>query len=72
MLDITESELVILPAILCQNLKEPTMWHQRGCLRVGISRAEVRDVQKVSEAIASFGGRVLDKIGDIDDVPENP
>ena len=72
MLDIAESELVILPAIMCQNLKAPTMWHQRGCLRVGISRAEVRHVQNVSEAIASFGGRVLDKIGDVSDVLENP
>ncbi|KAH6714667.1 hypothetical protein BKA61DRAFT_723554 [Leptodontidium sp. MPI-SDFR-AT-0119] len=71
-LDITESEFVILPAIMCQNLKAPTMWHQRGCLRVGITRAEVRHVQKVSGAIASFGGRVLDKIGDVDDVLEDP
>lgn len=72
MLDITESGLVILPAILCQTFKGRTVWLQRDCLRVGISKAEVRDVQKVSEAIASVGGNALDKIGDIDDVPENP
>lgn len=72
MLDIAESELVILPAILCQNLKAPTMWHQRGCLRVGISRTEVWQVQKVSEAIASFGEGVLDRIRDVSEVLENP
>lgn len=71
-LDIAGSEVVIVPAIVCQNLKGPTMWHQRGFLRVGISRAEVGQVQKVPEAIASFGGRVLDKIRDVSDVPENP
>ncbi len=59
MLDMAETELVVLPAILCQNLKGPMMWQQRGCLRVGISRVEIRDVQKFSDVIASFGGTVL-------------
>ncbi|MCJ1244907.1 hypothetical protein MMC30_002108 [Trapelia coarctata] len=36
-LELKESELVILGAIMSQNLKGPSMWHLRGCRRAGIS-----------------------------------
>lgn len=63
-----ESELVILPAIMCQNLKMATHWHLRGCLRVGISRGEVDEIQGVIHAIAEACGKDLNKIGSVSDV----
>ncbi|KAH9206274.1 AhpD-like protein, partial [Leptodontidium sp. 2 PMI_412] len=70
-LDIVESELVILPAITCQNLNMATHWHLRGCLRVGISRDEVEEIQSVIHAIAEACGKNLNKIGSISDVEDD-
>jgi len=58
-LDIIESELVILPAIMCQGLVPSTRWHLRGCLRVGCTRDEVECIQQVIEHIAETCGKRL-------------
>lgn len=55
-----ETELVVLPAIMTQNLRGPTYWHLRACLRVGILPEEVEAIQKVIESVAAFGGKTLD------------
>lgn len=64
-----EMELVVLPAIMMQNLRDPTYWHLRASLRVGIEREEVEAVHRVIELVAEYGGRVLDvpRVGDVDD-----
>ena len=69
-LDIVESELVIMPAIMCQNLRGPTYWHLRACLRIGMSVEEVEQVQDVIESVAAFAGRNLDvqRARDVTDV----
>ncbi len=67
-LDIVESELVILPTIMCQNLKMATHWHLRGCVRVGMERAEVAQIQGAIEAIVEACGTSLSKIGIVADV----
>lgn len=69
-LDITESEFVILPAIMCQRLKGPTYWHLRGFLRVGIKRHEVESTQQSIERIAAACGNILSDVGRISDVPK--
>jgi hypothetical protein len=69
-LDIVESELVILPAIMCQGLAPSTKWHLRGCLRVGCTRDEVESIQQAIEHIAGTCGkqlRGLPRVGDITD-----
>ncbi|MCJ1476133.1 hypothetical protein MMC13_004798 [Lambiella insularis] len=72
-LDLAESELVILPAIMCQNLKGPTLWHLRGCVRAGISLADTELIQQAIELIATFAGKTLDvgRVGDIKDEMHN-
>ncbi|KAM3548311.1 hypothetical protein MY1884_009235 [Beauveria asiatica] len=67
-LDMTESELVILPAIMCQDLKGPTDWHLKGCLRLGLTRQEVAAVQKVIERILAHGGGKLSQINSVWDI----
>ncbi|KAM3512999.1 hypothetical protein MY11210_003399 [Beauveria gryllotalpidicola] len=67
-LDMTESELVILPAIMCQDLKGPTDWHLKGCLRLGLTRQEVAAVQKVIERILARGGGKLSQINSVWDI----
>lgn len=66
----TETELVILPAIMCQDLRGPTDWHLKGCLRLGLTREEVDAVQKVIERIVAHGGGKLSQIGSVWDIQD--
>lgn len=68
-LSMQETELVVLPAIMCQNLQGPTYWHLRACLRVGFTKEEVEAVHQVIEAVATFGGRAMDtkRVSDVTD-----
>lgn len=68
-LSIQETELVVLPAIMCQNLRGPTYWHLRACLRVGMAAEEVEALHKVIERVAAFGGKTLDvqRVADVND-----
>ncbi|KAK0639183.1 hypothetical protein B0T16DRAFT_462883 [Cercophora newfieldiana] len=59
-LDMQETELVVLPAIMTQGLRGPTYWHLRACLRAGMEPNEVEAIHKVIEAVAAHGGRTLD------------
>ena len=68
-LDIIESELVILPAIMCQGLVPSTKWHLRGCLRVGCTREEVECIQQVIEHIAKTCGKQLQGLPRVSDIP---
>jgi hypothetical protein len=58
-LTMQETELVVLPAIMTQNLRGPTYWHLRACLRVGMDAEEVEAIHKVIEAVAAHGGKTL-------------
>ena len=60
--------MVILPAIMCQNLAGATHWHLRGCLRVGLDRSEIEQLQRTIESVAQACGKSLDKVGRIADV----
>ncbi|KAI4912750.1 hypothetical protein J4E90_006156 [Alternaria incomplexa] len=68
-LDIIESELVILPAIMCQGLVPSTKWHLRGCLRVGCTREEVECIQQVIEHVAETCGKELKGLPRVSDIP---
>ena len=64
-----ETELVVLPAIMTQNLYGPTYWHLRACLRVGLEAEEVEAIHKVIESVAEYGGKKLDvqRVRDVTD-----
>lgn len=64
-----ETELVVLPAVMTQNLRGPTYWHLRACLRVGMEAEEVEAVHKIIEAVAAHGGKTLDvqRVKDVTD-----
>lgn len=68
-LDIQETELVVTPAIMTQNLQDPTYWHLRACLRVGMEPEEVEGIHKVIELVAAYGGKTLDvkRVKDVTD-----
>lgn len=68
-LSMQETELVVLPAIMTQNLQGPTYWRLRACLRVGITPEEVEAVHKVIESVAAYGGKTLDvqRVQDVTD-----
>lgn len=51
-----ESELVTLPAIMCQGLRSPTLWHLRGLRRVGVEEEHIEGMQKVVEKVAGWAG----------------
>jgi galactokinase/mevalonate kinase-like predicted kinase len=46
------------------------MWHQRRCLRVGISRSEVEAIQSIAIRIAAYGGKHLGNIGSVYDIKD--
>ncbi|KAK4209355.1 hypothetical protein QBC37DRAFT_54488 [Rhypophila decipiens] len=68
-LNMQETELVVLPAIMTQNLRGPTYWYLRACLRVGIEPDEVEAIHQAIEAVAEYGGSTLDvqRVKDVDD-----
>jgi hypothetical protein len=69
-IDLTESELVILPAIMCQNLPGPTLWHLRGCIRAGISPDDTDAIQQCIRMVAAYANRPVDKIGTVADIKD--
>ncbi|KAK1828690.1 hypothetical protein QBC39DRAFT_358476 [Podospora conica] len=68
-LSMQETELVVLPAIMTQNLRGPTYWHLRACLRVGMEPDEVEAIHRVIDAVAAYGGKTLDvqRVRDVTD-----
>ena len=54
---------------MTQNLRGPTYWHLRACLRVGMELDEVEAIHKVIDAVAAYGGKTLDvqRVQDVTD-----
>ncbi|KAH8799074.1 hypothetical protein F5884DRAFT_686956 [Xylogone sp. PMI_703] len=69
-LDLVETEFVVLPAVMCQNLVGPTLWHLRCNMRAGVSKDDVELIHQTIEIVADFAGRQLHPIGRVDDVEE--
>jgi hypothetical protein len=53
-LDETETQLVVLPGIMIQNLKTETHWHIRGTRRIGVSKKDVEIVYECVKLVAAF------------------
>ncbi|KAF9893215.1 hypothetical protein FE257_011638 [Aspergillus nanangensis] len=67
-LDDVDTELVVLPAIMCQNLRTETHWHIRGTRRLGVPKEDVQVVWDCVQIVARFSGVTLDKVPTVEDV----
>lgn len=67
-LDDLDTQLVVLPAIMSQDLRTETHWHVRGTRRLGVSLDEVRVVWDCVKLVAGFFGNSLDRVPTVDEV----
>lgn len=63
-----ETQLVVLPAIMSQNLPVQSRWHIRGTRRVGVSKQDMQIIWDSVQKISAFFGVVLDKVPTVDEV----
>ncbi|KAH8645753.1 hypothetical protein BX600DRAFT_444312 [Xylariales sp. PMI_506] len=63
-----ETELVVLPSIMIQNLAKETHWHIRGTRRIGVSKDDTRIICQCVETVAQFLGLKLDRVPKPDEV----
>lgn len=67
-LDDLETEIVVLSAIMGQNLPRETFWHLRGMRRLGVSKEDVQMVCDCVHDVARFLGKELDRIYPVESV----
>lgn len=65
-----DTELVVLPAVMGQNLPRETYWHMRGMRRLGFSRADVEMACDCVHRVAQFCETTLDRIPAVQTVEE--
>lgn len=63
-----ETELVVLPGIMMQNLPNETHWHIRGTRRIGVSKEDVQVIWDAVTLVAGYFGIKLNKVPTVDDV----
>lgn len=67
-LDDLDTEMVVFPAIMSQNLKTETWWHIRGTRRIGVSKADTKVLWDTIKHIAAHFGHRLDRVPGVDEV----
>ncbi|VUC27334.1 unnamed protein product [Clonostachys rosea] len=67
-LDDVETELVVLPGIMIQNLPKETHWHIRGTRRIGVSKHDVQVIWDCVQLVAKFVGLKLNRVPTVEDV----
>ncbi|RGP70936.1 DNA polymerase alpha subunit b [Fusarium sporotrichioides] len=67
-LDDVDTQLVVLPAIMSQNLPLETHWHIRGTRRIGVSKDDVQIIWDSVRDVAKFFGVELNKVPTVDEV----
>lgn len=67
-LDDTETQLVVLPAIMSQNLRLETHWHIRGTRRIGVSKEDTQVVWDAVQVFAKFFGVALTRVPTVNEV----
>ncbi|KAF5690739.1 DNA polymerase alpha subunit B [Fusarium denticulatum] len=67
-LDDTDTQLVVPPAIMSQNLPLGTHWHIRGTRRVGVSKEDVQIIWDSVKEVSKFFGAELHKVPTVDEV----
>lgn len=63
-----DTEMVVFPAIMAQNLKLETWWHIRGTRRIGVSKADTQVLWDVIQTIMGHFGVKLNKVPTVDEV----
>lgn len=67
-LDDLDTELVVLAAIMMQNLPLETRWHIRGIRRLGVAKEDVRMIWECVWEVARFTGVDLNRVPTVDEV----
>ncbi|KAF5022727.1 hypothetical protein F66182_5275 [Fusarium sp. NRRL 66182] len=67
-LDDVDTQLVVLPAIMSQNLPLETHWHIRGTRRIGVCKEDVQAIWDSASAVSEFFGNKLSKVPTVDEV----
>ncbi|KAL4802141.1 hypothetical protein BDV18DRAFT_147579 [Aspergillus unguis] len=70
-LDDVDTQMVVLPAIMSQNLPIETHWHIRGTRRLGVPIEDVKIVTECVKIVADFYGTKLDKVPSVEDVEKD-
>ncbi|KAH8427255.1 uncharacterized protein LDX57_004968 [Aspergillus melleus] len=70
-LDDLDTQMVVLPAIMSQNLKLETHWHIRGTRRLGVCKEDVQIVWDAVQLVAEFFGGKLDKVPTVEQVEDD-
>lgn len=67
-LDDVDTQLVVLPGIMSQNLPNETHWHIRGTRRLGLSKEEVEVIWDCVQLVAGFFDVRLNKVPTVEQV----
>lgn len=67
-LDDVDTQMVVLPGIMIQNLRHETHWHIRGTRRLGVSKEDVETVWDCVSMIAKALGIKLDRVPTVEAV----
>lgn len=67
-LDDVDTQLVVLPGIMSQNLPNETHWHIRGTRRLGLPKEEVQVIWDCVQLVARFFGVELNKVPTVEQV----
>jgi hypothetical protein len=67
-LDDLDTQLVVLPGIMSQNLPKETHWHIRGTRRIGVPREEVQVIWDCVQLVAQFFDVKLHKVPTVEAV----
>lgn len=63
-----ETQLVVLPSIMSQNLPKETHWHIRGTRRIGVSKEETQVIWDCVQLVAAFFEVKLHKVPTVEEV----
>ncbi|KAF5001392.1 hypothetical protein FDECE_10955 [Fusarium decemcellulare] len=69
-LDDIDTQLIVLPAIMSQNLPLETHWHIRGTRRIGVSKEDTQVIWDGVQAVSGFFGIKLSKVPTVDDIEQ--
>ncbi|KAJ5950274.1 uncharacterized protein N7479_008687 [Penicillium vulpinum] len=69
-LDDVDTEMVVLPAVMGQNMPWMTYWHIRGTRRLGISKEDVQMVMECVHLVVEACGVTLKQVPSVDAVDE--
>lgn len=64
-LDDADTEIVVLPAVMGQNLRRMTYWHVKGCKKVGILKEDGQMLCGCVHAVARVRGTEQVRVRDI-------